>query len=171
MDIDKASHKIRTTRLIRLSEAELKEVVLVATNHHLKASFRFTDGALSISYKFAIKEDPDIRYVVQLRHQGNVTSMNLLMSLISSTIDQSILPLPAVYPIPGQEQRQKTTGFGRQITRLIPGPMANSVGTSREISIRPEYGPCIPGCLAHSSPYTPPHRRTLRYPIWRSCHP
>lgn len=127
VDIDKASHKIRNTRLIRLSEAELKEAVLAATNHHLKASFRFTDGALSISYKVAIEEDPEIQYVVQLRHHGNVTSMNLLMSLISSTIDQSILPLPAVYPIPGEEQRQKTTGFGRQITRLITGPMADSV--------------------------------------------
>lgn len=127
VDIDKVSRKVQTPRLIKLSEGELKEVVLAATDHHLKASSRFKDGALSISYKVAIEEDPDIQYVVQLRHHGNVTSVNLLMSLISSTIDPSILPLPAVYTIPGEEQRQKTTGFGRQIARLIPGPIANSV--------------------------------------------
>lgn len=127
VDIDRVSRKIQSPRLINLSEAELEEVVLAATDHHLKAYSRFMDGALSISYKVAIKEDPDIHYVVQLRHHGNVTSMNLLMSLISSTIDPSILPLPAVYAIPGEEQRQKTTGFGRQIARLIPGPIADSV--------------------------------------------
>lgn len=127
VDIDKVSRKVQTPTPVKLSEAELEEVVLAATGHHLKASSRFTDGALSISYKVAIEEDPDIQYVVQLRHHGNVTSMNLLMSLISSAIHPSILSLPAVYPIPGEEQRQKTTGMGRQITRLIPGPMANSI--------------------------------------------
>jgi hypothetical protein len=53
--------------------------------------------------------------------------MNLLMGLISSSVEPSILALPPVYPIPGEEQRQKTTGMGRQIARLIPGPMASSV--------------------------------------------
>lgn len=37
---------------------------------------------------------------------------------------RGILPLPAVYAIPGKEQWQKTTGFGRRIARLIPGPIA-----------------------------------------------
>lgn len=121
------SRKIQTPRPIYLSEAELREVVLTATGHHLKTSSRFTDGALIISYKVSVEEDPDIQYIVQLRHHGNVTSMNLLMSLISSTIDPSILPLPAVYPIPGEEQRQTTIGMGGQIAQLIPRPIANSV--------------------------------------------
>ena len=127
VDIDRVSRKIQPPMPIALSEAELEEAVLAATGHHLKASSRFTDGALSISYKVSIEEDPDIQYVVQLRHHGNVTSMNLLMSLISSVVDPSILPLPTVYPIPGEEQRQKTMGMGRQISQLIPGPITNSV--------------------------------------------
>ena len=127
VDINRVSRKIQPPIPIALSKVELEEAVLTATGHHLKASSRFADGALSISYKVSIEEDPDIQYVVQLRHHGNVTSMNLLMSLISSAIDPSILPLPTVYPIPGEDQRQKMTGIGRQITRLIPGPMANSV--------------------------------------------
>ena len=126
MDIDKVSRKVQAPRLIKLSEAEL-EAFLAATDHYLKAFTRFIDGALSVWYKVAIEEVPDIQYAVQLRHHGNVTSMNLLMSLISSIVDPSILPLPAVYPIPGEEQRQKTPGFGRQIARLIPGPIANSL--------------------------------------------
>ena len=116
------SRKIQTPVLVPLSEG-----VLVAKGDHLKVFSRFTDGTLSISYRVSIEEDPDIQYILQLRHHGNVTSMNLLMSLISSSIDPSILPLPAVYPIPGEEQRQETTGMGRQIARLIPGPMASSV--------------------------------------------
>ncbi|KUJ14302.1 uncharacterized protein LY89DRAFT_686780 [Mollisia scopiformis] len=127
VDIDRLSRKIQTPMLISLSEAELSEAVLAATGHHLKVFSRFTDGALSISYKVSIEEDPDIQYIVQLRHHGNVTSMNLLMSWISSSINPSILPLPDVYPIPGEEQRQKRTGMGRQIARLMLGPMANSV--------------------------------------------
>lgn len=100
----------------------------------MKAFSRFTDGALSISYKVSIEEDPDIQYIVQLHHHGKVTSMNLVMGLISSSVDPSILALPTVYPIPGEEQRQKTSGMGRQIARLISGPMANSVypGMSHE---------------------------------------
>jgi hypothetical protein len=53
--------------------------------------------------------------------------MNLLMKMISLSIDPSILPIPTVYPIPGEELRQRKTGMGRQIARLIPGPMANSI--------------------------------------------
>lgn len=127
VDIDRLSRKIQTPMPISLSEAELREAILAATGHHLKAFSRFTDGALSISYKVSIEEDPDIQYIVQLRHHGKVTSMNLLMKLISSSIDPSILPVPTVYPIPGEEQRQRETGMGRQIARLIPGPMANSI--------------------------------------------
>ena len=127
VDIDRLSCKIQTPMPISLSKAELENAILTATGHRLKAFSRFTDGALSISYQVSIEEDPDIQYIVQLRHHGKVTSMNLLMKLISTTIDPSILPVPPVYPIPGEEQRQMKTGMGRQIARLIPGPMANSI--------------------------------------------
>ncbi len=110
-----------------LSKVELEETVLTTTDHHLKTYSRFADGALDISYKVSIEEDPDIQYVVQLRHHGNVISKNLLMRFISSAIDLDILSLPTVYPIPGEEQRQKMSEMDRQITRFISGPMTNSV--------------------------------------------
>ncbi|KAI9778344.1 MAG: hypothetical protein M1839_008131 [Geoglossum umbratile] len=127
VDIDRVSRNVQTPRLISISGAELRKAVLAATGHHYVKFSRIMGGAFSTSYQVSILEDRDIQYVVQLRHYGNVTSMNLLMSLISSTIDPSILPLPAVYPIPGEEQRGKTVGIGRQITRLVPGPMACNV--------------------------------------------
>jgi hypothetical protein len=127
VDVDRVSRKIKPPVPITLAKEELEEAILAATGHHVKASSRFTDGGFSISYQVSIEEDPEIQYVVQLRHHGNVTSMNLLMILISSTIDPTILPLPTVYSIPGEEQRQKTVGMGRQIAQLVPGPIAASV--------------------------------------------
>lgn len=125
--IDRRSKEISPPEPIALSKAELTEAIYSATGQHLASSTRFTDGALSISYKVTVKESPDTAYVVQLRHHGRVASMDSLMSLVSKTIDPHILPVPQVYPIPGEMKRQQTTGMGRQISRLIPGVMASSV--------------------------------------------
>ncbi len=81
--------------------------------------------SLSTSYKVTVQESP-AAYVVQLRHHGRVASMDSLMTLISKTIDPAILPVPPVYPIPGEAGWQEATGMGRQITRMIPGVMASS---------------------------------------------
>ncbi|EFY93338.1 hypothetical protein J3459_016544 [Metarhizium acridum] len=124
---DRASRKISPPEPIVLSETELAEAIFAATGQHLASSTRFTDGALSISYKVTVQESLDIAYVVQLRHHGRVSSMDSIMTLISRTVDHRILPVPPVYPIPGEWRRQETTGMGRQITRLIPGVMASSV--------------------------------------------
>ena len=125
--IDRRSKEISPPEPIALSKIELTEAIYSATGQHLASSTRFTDGALSISYKVTVKESPDIAYVVQLRHHGRVACMDSLMSLISKTIDPHILPVPQVYPIPAEMKRQQTTGMGRQISRLIPGVMASSV--------------------------------------------
>lgn len=125
--IDRRSKEISRPEPIVLSEAELAEAIFAATGQNLACSTRFTDGALSISYKVAVQESPDVAYVVQLRHHGYVASMDSLMTLISKTIDPHILPVPPVYPIPGEMKRQEATGMGRQITQLIPGMMASSV--------------------------------------------
>ncbi|KAF4996595.1 hypothetical protein FDECE_12364 [Fusarium decemcellulare] len=125
--IDRRSKEISPPKPIFLSEAELSEAILAATGQHLASSTRFTDGALSISYKVTVQEHHDLAYIVQLRHHGCVASMDALMTLISRTIDCRILPVPPVYPIPGEKKRQEVTGTGRQITKLIPGVMASSV--------------------------------------------
>ncbi|KAH0497864.1 hypothetical protein TgHK011_005146 [Trichoderma gracile] len=124
---DRVSKEICPPKPMVLSETELAEAIFAATGQHLASSTRFTDGALSISYKVTVQESSDIAYIVQLRHHGRVSSMDSLMTLISRTIDHQILPVPPVYPIPGEMKRQETTGMGRQITRLVPGVMASSV--------------------------------------------
>lgn len=91
---------------------------------YVASSTRLTDGALSISYKVTVQESPDIAYVVQLRHHGNVASMDSLMGFISKTAGSHVLPVPPVYPIPGERRRQDVTGLGRQITLFKPGLMA-----------------------------------------------
>ncbi|EEQ27986.1 hypothetical protein McanCB56680_006208 [Microsporum canis] len=123
--IDRRSKEISPPEPIVLSEAELSEAILSATGQRLASSARFTDGALSISYKVMVQESPGTAYVVQLCHHGNVASMNSLMALISKTLNSHILPVPPVYPIPGEKRRQATTGVGRQITLLIPGVIAS----------------------------------------------
>ncbi|KAJ5630165.1 Aminoglycoside phosphotransferase [Penicillium herquei] len=74
--VDRRSRLILPPELIIIPEPELAEAFLSATGQHLASSTRFTDGALSISYKVNAQETPDVAYVVQLRHHGNVASMD-----------------------------------------------------------------------------------------------
>ena len=53
--------------------------------------------------------------------------MDSFMTFISRVIDSRVLPVPPVYPIPRERQRQAATRMGRQITRLVPGVMASSI--------------------------------------------
>ena len=118
--VDRSSGGIRAAELIVLTECQLAEAVLNATGHHLATFSRFTDGLLSISYKVSVQENTDFVYVVQLRHHGDVASMNTLMQHVSP-----ILPVPPVYPISKEREKQKETGMGLQITQFVPGIMGN----------------------------------------------
>lgn len=86
---------------------------------------RFKDGALSISYIASIHEDPEVQYVIQLRHHGDVASMNAIMELVSKSIEARILPGPAVYPIANEREKQQERGMEIQITKFVPGIMAS----------------------------------------------
>ena len=124
---NRRAREVLAPRPIELSNGELADALLAATGQHLASSARFTDGALSISYKITVQERSDIAYILQLRHHGRVASMDSLMRLISTTTSSQILPVPAVYPIPGEMERQEMSGMGRQITQFIPGVIASSV--------------------------------------------
>ncbi|KAI4136582.1 MAG: hypothetical protein LQ341_005542, partial [Variospora aurantia] len=124
IEIDRRSREVSHPKQVQIPETELAEAILAATGQRLASSSRFTDGSLSVSYKVTVQDDPDVAYVVQLRHFGQVTSMDSLISWISTNIDPRILPVPPVFPIPGERQRQEAIGIGRQITRFIPGDMA-----------------------------------------------
>jgi hypothetical protein len=124
---DRRSREILSSKPIALSVEELSDAILAATGQHLASSARFTDGALSISYKITTREQLEDAYILQLRHHGNVSSMDSLMTLISRTVNPQILPLPKVHPIPGEMNRQQATGMGRQITQFIPGVVASSI--------------------------------------------
>lgn len=57
---NRLSKEILAPRSIVLSNGELADAVLAATGQHLASSARFTDGALSISYKITVQERSDI---------------------------------------------------------------------------------------------------------------
>ncbi|CZR65519.1 uncharacterized protein PAC_15419 [Phialocephala subalpina] len=121
VDIDRLSRKIQTPMPISLSEAELQEAILAATGHHLKAFSRFADEALSISYKVSIEEDPHIQYIVQLRHHGKVTSMNLLMSPMANFL----------YPRMSHEEKLvfvRKMALAFQASWCIPLPQERLIG-------------------------------------------
>ena len=103
VDIDRASGEMQPPVLISLSRDEIANAIQCATGYQLANYARFNDGALSISYKASVVEDPDVQYVLQLRHHGDVASMNAIMQLVARDIDPHILPIPKVYPIPTNE--------------------------------------------------------------------
>jgi hypothetical protein len=125
VNIDCVSGDVQPPVLISLSMLEIENAILQGTGHHLAKYARFNDGALSISYIASVKEDPEIEYVVQLRHHGDVASMNAIMELVSESIEPHILPVPAVYHIANEREQQLERGLGIQITRFIPGVMAS----------------------------------------------
>jgi hypothetical protein len=122
--VDRRLRKVLPLEPIATPEPELAEAFLSATGQHQASSTRLTDDALSVSYK-ARARGFNVAYVVHLRHHSNAASMDSLMLLISQTIDSNVLPVPPVYPIPGEKTRQQATDFERQITQLIPGIMAS----------------------------------------------
>ncbi|KAF0642715.1 hypothetical protein NXS19_000342 [Fusarium pseudograminearum] len=148
--IDRRSKEISPPIPIVLSEQDLSEAIQSATGQHLSSWERFTDGALSISYKVTVHESVDSIYIVQLRHHGNVASMDSLMSYIVRTVGHTLLPVPPVYPIPHEKQRQEKTGMGRQITQLIPGVMCSSVypnlSHEQKISLLPKVARAFQAC-------------------------
>jgi hypothetical protein len=119
--IDRLTRQVRTN-LISLSTRELYDIILSATGQRLRTSSRFRDGSFSVSYKVSVEES-DIEYILQLRHHGDVDSMNSIMRLVSSSIDSRSLPVPTVYPV-GHIQNQ-CNGMGVQVTQDIPGVMGN----------------------------------------------
>ena len=125
VNIDRISGEVEPPLLISLSRLEIENAILRGTGHHLSKYARFNDGALSISYIASVDENPEIEYVVQLRHHGHVASMNALMELVSKSIKPNILPVPTVYPITTEQEVQQEQGMGIQITRFIPGVMAS----------------------------------------------
>jgi Phosphotransferase enzyme family len=127
VDIDRVSGEIGTPVLICLSQRRLEDAILQGTGQHLSRYSRFNDGSLSISYKVSVVEDGDIQYVVQLRHHGDIASMNALMQLVSTNIKSHILPIPSVYPIADEQEQQQKRGMGIQITKFVPGAMASKV--------------------------------------------
>ncbi len=120
---DRQARKVFPPRPIVLSKEEITDAILAATGERLASSTRFTDGALSISYKITVHERSDIAYILQLRHHGRVASMDSLMTLISTTTNPLVLPVPTVYPIPGEMERQRITGMAGKLRSSSQGSL------------------------------------------------
>ncbi|KAL1845308.1 hypothetical protein VTK73DRAFT_699 [Phialemonium thermophilum] len=124
--IDRRTREISSPQPMVLTRQELAHAILSATGQHLASAARLTGGALSVSYQVTVHEAPDVAYVVQLRHHGRVASMDALMTFLSRTVDHHVLPIPLVFPIPGEKERQEATSMGRQITLLVDGEIAST---------------------------------------------
>ncbi|KAJ1326107.1 phosphotransferase [Microdochium nivale] len=125
--IDRQSGKPSAPKKIEINDVDMRSAVLAATGDIVASSRRFTDGGFSISYKVAVIDKPDTFYIVQLRFHGNVASMDAIMKFVRAHNEPGVIPMPAVYSIPGEAEHQKTTGFGRQITEFVPGLIAEPV--------------------------------------------
>ncbi|VUC31935.1 unnamed protein product [Clonostachys rosea] len=130
INIDRQSGQIASPNPVAISETEQAQAIALATGQTLTSSTRFLDGAHSISYKVTVEENPDIAYLIHLYLHGNVASMESLITRLSRTpkaISHNILPIPPFFPIPGERQRQETTGLGRQISLFVPGVLASTI--------------------------------------------
>ncbi|KAI0097216.1 hypothetical protein GGR51DRAFT_541871 [Nemania sp. FL0031] len=127
IEVDRRSGKPSAPKMIEITDADMQKAVLAATGETVASSSRFTDGGFSISYKVSVMHKPDTEYVVQLRFHGNVSSMDALMKFVRANNSLGVIPMPAVYSIPGEAEHQRATGFGRQITQFVPGIMAERV--------------------------------------------
>lgn len=127
VNLDRAARRVVSHDAISISKPDLDDCVFQATRQHVKAFSRSADGSLSISYKVTVVENADVAYIVQLRFHADVTSMNLLMGAISSTANPLALPLPRVFTIPDEAEKQAVTGFGRQVAQFVEGRLASSV--------------------------------------------
>jgi len=125
--LDRISREVVSSSPITIPLEEIEECVLAATGHRVKTIARSADGTLSISYRVSIMDDDATEYLIQLRFFADVTSMNLLMRFIAANTSSAILPIPQVYMIPGELERQTRTRFGRQITSFVHGNMAGNV--------------------------------------------
>jgi len=117
--VNRSSGGIRAAELIMLTECQLADAVLNATGHHLATFSRFTDGLLSISYKVSVQENTEFEYVVQLRHHGNVASMNTLMQHVSPSF---LFHLSTPFRKNGRSKRH---GNGFADYTIHPGIMGN----------------------------------------------
>lgn len=127
IEIDRRTRKLSAPKKIEISDEDMQKAVLAAIGETVACSYRFTDGGLSISYKVTTTQRPDTAYIVQLRHHGNVASMDALMKFVHANNKPGVIPMPAVYSIPGEAEHQRVTGFGRQITQFVPGVIAEEV--------------------------------------------
>ena len=128
--LDRITGEIERTHRIELDIEECRKIFGCFTKSRITKHTRFTDGSLSLSYKVTCREyetEDEVQYVVQLRHHADVSSMNAIMQLVSSTIDPSVLPVPQVYPISDEGLQRTKLGMGIQITRFVSGIMGDRI--------------------------------------------
>jgi len=119
--VDRRYGIIEKPELISLSDLELARAILIATGLQMAEATRFPDGAMSVSYKISIKNDPDTLFMLQIRHIGDMHSICETIRMISSITDPSVLPIPAAYPLDQKWVDRYFPGKKLQITKFIPG--------------------------------------------------
>lgn len=127
ISIDRETGEPSTPTKIEVTDEEIQRAVLAATGQQVARSYICTDGGFSTSYKVTVRDRPDTAYIVQQRFHGNVACMDAFMTFVRLNSLPGVIPMPAIYPIPGEAEHQKATGFGRQIAEFVPGVMMERV--------------------------------------------
>nr|POE76183.1 hypothetical protein CFP56_59663 [Quercus suber] len=105
ISINRQTRELSNPQKIEITDEDMQKAIFAATGETVASSSRFTDGGLSISYKVATTQRPDTPYIVQLRHHGKVASMDAIMRFIWMNNQPDVIPMPAVYSIPGYQER------------------------------------------------------------------
>lgn len=124
IEVDRRTGICSTPKKIQINDEDMRSAILAATGETVATSNTFTDGGFSISYKVTTIERPETAYVVQLRHHAKVASMDAVMKAVSANSQPGVIPMPAIYSIPGEAEHQRLCGMGRQIAEFVPGVMA-----------------------------------------------
>jgi hypothetical protein len=156
IEVDRETREASAPEKIEISAEEMQAAVLPAIGETLATSCRFIDGGLSISCKVTTTEKSDLTYVVQIRHHGNVASMDSLMKYVQHHSEPGILPMPAVFSIPGEAAHQAATGFRRTddtiLTRCDCRACITRHAAFLQNRICTKHGTCLASLLERSDP-------------------
>jgi hypothetical protein len=102
IEVDRQLREASAPEKIEIPAEEMEVAVLAVIGETLAISCRFIDGGPSISYKATTVEKPDLVCIVQLRHHRNITSRDASMKYVQQHNKPGVIPMPAVFSIPGE---------------------------------------------------------------------
>ncbi len=118
----KKDGKLIWSKPATLGRDQLTTILIDAKVGTLKDFTQLNQGAHAVTYKASVLEDEEGQYIVQLRYNVNIDSMNKLLMYIRENVPRN-LPVPKVYPncLPA------LCGLDIQVSQFVPGVLAESL--------------------------------------------